>query len=269
MTKQRNLYSEYSCSRREGLTVNAEIVQNDCKNLVHLGDTQNVYSMVNSNISGAKARPFLLYYQDGKNIAMEGSINQYSERLEKVAIEKAKQQALAVRWNMSTVLLGFAILAAVIVLRSESVATEIVAPMAIIGLAIIWLTGYIRGRKLFQRLYDQEIQDLRILRKEDNNEAIVQTPLSPREMEVLSYIAAGYINKEIAIALGLSEQTIKNQVTSIMQKLDVHDRTHAVVLSIQNGWISPDEIFNRDVTKLNEKSVTKDSSISSTGVLTH
>lgn len=219
-------------------------------------------------MSGMKTMPFLQYYSDGKSVAMDGSINQYSERLEKLATEKARRQALTAKWNMSTVLLGFAVLAAIIVLQSENVAIEIVAPMAIIGLAIIWFTGYIRGRKLFGRLYDQELQDLRVFHQADNDEAIVQTPLSPREMEVLSYVAAGYINKEIAIKLGLSEQTIKNQVTSIMQKLDVHDRTHAVVLSIQNGWISTDEIFNRDITELRDKSIVKDSNTSSTAVLT-
>ncbi len=62
--------------------------------------------------------------------------------------------------------------------------------------------------------------------------------ITEREAEVLSYVACGYGNKQIAHALGISEQTIKNHMTSIMSKLDANDRTHAVVMALQYGWIS-------------------------------
>ena len=64
-------------------------------------------------------------------------------------------------------------------------------------------------------------------------------PLTPRELEVLSYVAHGYINKQIAHKLGISEQTIKNHMSSILSKLDANDRTQAVVLAMHYGWISP------------------------------
>lgn len=64
------------------------------------------------------------------------------------------------------------------------------------------------------------------------------TPLTTRELEVLSYAARGYINKQIAYQLGVSEQTIKNHMTSILRKLDANDRTQAVVLALHYGWIS-------------------------------
>lgn len=66
----------------------------------------------------------------------------------------------------------------------------------------------------------------------------VSTPLSPREMEILKYVAEGNANKQIALLLKISEQTIKNHMTSILQKLDANDRTHAVVLALRQGWIS-------------------------------
>ena len=44
------------------------------------------------------------------------------------------------------------------------------------------------------------------------------SPLTPREIEILEYIAQGYLNKQIAAELGISEQTIKNHVTSILRK---------------------------------------------------
>ncbi len=66
------------------------------------------------------------------------------------------------------------------------------------------------------------------------------TPLSPRELEILGYVANGYANKHIAIILELSEQTIKNHLTSILRKLDANDRTQAVVLAVRKGWLSLD-----------------------------
>jgi len=64
------------------------------------------------------------------------------------------------------------------------------------------------------------------------------SPLTPREIEVLNYIAQGYLNKQIAIELGITEQTIKNHVTSILRKLNANARTDAVVLAIKQGLIT-------------------------------
>jgi DNA-binding NarL/FixJ family response regulator len=66
----------------------------------------------------------------------------------------------------------------------------------------------------------------------------VIAPLTPRETEILTYIAQGYLNKQIAIELGISEQTIKNHVTSILRKLNANARTEAVVVAIKQGLIS-------------------------------
>ncbi|GAB4472136.1 MAG: response regulator transcription factor [Anaerolineales bacterium] len=61
--------------------------------------------------------------------------------------------------------------------------------------------------------------------------------LSPREMEVLSYLSQGKSNKEIAHHLGISHQTVKNHITSLFRKIGVEDRTQAVLYAIQRGWI--------------------------------
>jgi len=66
----------------------------------------------------------------------------------------------------------------------------------------------------------------------------VTSPITPRETEILSYIAQGYLNKQIAIELDISEQTIKNHVTSILRKLNANARTEAVVIAIKQGLIS-------------------------------
>jgi len=62
-------------------------------------------------------------------------------------------------------------------------------------------------------------------------------PLSDREMEVLSCVVRGMSNKEIAGLLGISHQTVKNHVTSILRKFSVEDRTQAVVYALQRGWV--------------------------------
>ena len=80
----------------------------------------------------------------------------------------------------------------------------------------------------------RQFQDLTLMGKAMETLA---TPLTPRETETLKYVAEGYSNKQIAHVLGISEQTIKNHVTSILNKLDANDRTHAVVLALRQGWI--------------------------------
>ena len=64
------------------------------------------------------------------------------------------------------------------------------------------------------------------------------SPLTPRETEILTYMAKGYFNKQIAIELSISEQTIKNHITSILRKLDANARTQAVITAIKRGLIT-------------------------------
>lgn len=62
-------------------------------------------------------------------------------------------------------------------------------------------------------------------------------PLSSREMDILKLITRGQSNKEIAQLLGISRQTVKNHMTSILRKLAVNDRTQAAVYALRRGWI--------------------------------
>lgn len=61
--------------------------------------------------------------------------------------------------------------------------------------------------------------------------------LSAREVEILDLAARGNSNKLIARKLGISDQTVKNHVSAILRKLEVNDRTEAVVYALRNGWI--------------------------------
>lgn len=61
--------------------------------------------------------------------------------------------------------------------------------------------------------------------------------LSPREIEVLQFVAGGLRNKEIAYQLSLSEATINAHVKHILEKLNASDRTHAVTTALRRGII--------------------------------
>lgn len=61
--------------------------------------------------------------------------------------------------------------------------------------------------------------------------------LTPREVEVLTLVASGLANKEIASKLGTADGTVKIHVQNILSKLNASDRTHAVTIAIQRGII--------------------------------
>jgi DNA-binding NarL/FixJ family response regulator len=87
------------------------------------------------------------------------------------------------------------------------------------------------------KLAEQVLQQFQELSWRSEAEGFI-APLTPREKEILNYIAQGYLNKQIAAELEISEQTIKNHVTSILRKLNANARTEAVVVAIKQGLIS-------------------------------
>lgn len=94
-----------------------------------------------------------------------------------------------------------------------------------------------------------QFQELSVL---DESTEGVFSPLTPREIEILDYVAQGNSNKEIAFQLRISDQTVKNHITSILRKLAVNDRTQAVIFALRHGWITlgepePQEIRLRAV----------------------
>jgi DNA-binding NarL/FixJ family response regulator len=73
---------------------------------------------------------------------------------------------------------------------------------------------------------------------EAEEETLVNSPLTNRETEVLNLLSKGLANKQIAIALGISEHTVKFHVSSIYTKLNVTNRTEAVHEGLRGGWIA-------------------------------
>ena len=73
---------------------------------------------------------------------------------------------------------------------------------------------------------------------ESESEPLSHGPLTDRESEVLGLLAKGLANKQIAVALGISEHTVKFHVSSIYAKLNVTNRTEAVREGLRGGWIA-------------------------------
>jgi len=82
-----------------------------------------------------------------------------------------------------------------------------------------------------------------LLHKEDELDPVDKF-LSKRQEEVLAYVACGYGNKKIARCLGLKPSTINNHITAILRRLDVPNRTEAVLKAIEHGWISAATVCN-------------------------
>ena len=87
------------------------------------------------------------------------------------------------------------------------------------------------------KLAEQVLKQFYELSREKETATFI-SPLTPRETEILSYMAQGYLNKQIADVLNVSEQTIKNHITSILRKLNANARTQAVIVAIKKGLIS-------------------------------
>ena len=73
--------------------------------------------------------------------------------------------------------------------------------------------------------------------QEDEYKEREEQLLTNRETEILKYIACGETNKRIAYIVGISEQTVKCHVSSILRKLRANDRANSVALALRNGFI--------------------------------
>ncbi|MFT4112624.1 response regulator [Silvibacterium sp.] len=65
----------------------------------------------------------------------------------------------------------------------------------------------------------------------------IEGQMTPREIEVLNQVAKGHSNKQISAFLFISEYTVKDHIKTILAKLGAQDRTHAVAIAVQRGFI--------------------------------
>ena len=82
---------------------------------------------------------------------------QFSSEVQEEAAQRARDRAKAARWDLDIAVFLFGVLIIVIILLFQGIGIAIVAPVAIFGLAMVWLVGWRRGRQLYQRFYDEEL----------------------------------------------------------------------------------------------------------------
>ncbi|TQK63070.1 LuxR family two component transcriptional regulator [Brevibacillus sp. AG162] len=126
-------------------------------------------------------------------------------------------------------------------LLKEMGTTDLVDAVRVVASGGAYIHPKVTGKLIeeFRRLSEQEGTAERSF-SVDESQAIdpkVIESLTRREREVLQLMAEGKSNRAIGEFLFISEKTVKNHVSSILQKLNVQDRTQAVVISIKNGWV--------------------------------
>jgi DNA-binding NarL/FixJ family response regulator len=109
------------------------------------------------------------------------------------------------------------------------------------------LEAGVRGYMLKETVHTEIVRAIRVVYSgkrlmppevaERLSEHFPQVALTPREIEVLQYVAKGYGNKEIGVRLGTAAGTVKMHLQNILSKLGASDRTHAVTLAIRRGII--------------------------------
>ncbi len=83
-----------------------------------------------------------------------------SPETERLAAQRAGDRARVARWDLDIAVFLFAVLIIIMILLFQEVVIEIVAPVAVFGLAMVWLAGWRRGKQLYQRFYDEELSKL-------------------------------------------------------------------------------------------------------------
>ncbi len=85
---------------------------------------------------------------------------QAEEEINPTAATRAKVRARNARWDLNIAIFLFAVLIIVIILLFQEVGIQVVAPVALFGLAMVWLVGGGRGRELYKTFYDEELAKL-------------------------------------------------------------------------------------------------------------
>ena len=168
--------------------------------------------------------------------------------IQRLLRQRARERAAPLKWDIYHVILSYSTLVAVIIMSLEDVNVLITVLVAVLGLGSVLLSSWLRIKKLQDRFYQEEISNYAKLASGESSEESTkagannivpsaESPLTSRETAVLEEMAKGKSNKEIANTLEITSQTVKNHIAHIFLKLDVSDRTSAVLVALHNSWI--------------------------------
>ncbi len=101
---------------------------------------------------------------------------QAEEKTKQLAVTRAKVRASNARWDLNVAIFLFAVLIIIIILLFQEIGIEIVGPIAVFGLAMVWLVGWRRGRELYKAFYDEELAKLEqeLEKKEEKIEKVAK-----------------------------------------------------------------------------------------------
>ena len=85
---------------------------------------------------------------------------QASQDIKRWAARRARERARIARWDLDVAVFLFVVLIIVIILLFQDFGIEVVAPVAIFGLVMVWLVGWRRGRQLYSSFYEEELARL-------------------------------------------------------------------------------------------------------------
>jgi hypothetical protein len=108
----------------------------------------------------------------GGMVAEEKTSEQIDKEKELLAFSRAKDRARTARWDLNIAVFLFVVLIIVIILLFQEVPLEIVAPVAIVGLGMVWLTGWRQGKLLFERYCEEELAKLEYERTRQVEETV-------------------------------------------------------------------------------------------------
>ncbi|MBI4185979.1 MAG: hypothetical protein HY530_00535 [Chloroflexi bacterium] len=90
----------------------------------------------------------------------EAEVTRLGHEARELAAKRARERARIARWDLDVAVFLFAVLIIVIILLFQGIATEVVTPIAIFGLVMVWLVGWRRGRQLYQSFLQEELARL-------------------------------------------------------------------------------------------------------------
>jgi DNA-binding CsgD family transcriptional regulator len=193
--------------------------------------------------------------------------------IRKMIEQAAKERGLSMRLNAGLIILAYFLINSIIFLVMFHSNILSILFLSIAGLAALIFLSYYRERMLNKRQNEFMTMALISLNSPENEDSGLEKqntskiPLTARELEILSFVAIGGTDKLVAARLGLSESTVKNHLRSVYTKLEVNDRTSAVLLALRFGWLKiPAEgqmnISSYNITKTNKNKLNHDGPIS-------
>jgi DNA-binding CsgD family transcriptional regulator len=177
-----------------------------------------------------------------RDVALTGNV-----QIRGMLLRRARQRSRSsIKWNISSLMFAYVVMASTIIVALRVENDLLVALVAILGLVVVAAFSSLQAKKLEAEFFREEIKDYVGLlsaqpgwQEPTQPSALGQAalPISGRELDVLKQVAGGKSNKETATALGISEQTVKNHLRHAFEKMDVTDRTSAILLAMRKGWI--------------------------------